>query len=99
MASVTIDGHDPGNVYECCLAIYDNKNGAPYALHAHDPKIIIGGTLFANQLIELQKQFSPVLGEISKDPKEAEKIRRKAKKLDEEIEKLKKLLESSKANY
>jgi len=92
MASVTIDGHDPGNVYEYCLAIYDNKNGAPYVLHAHDPKIIIGGTPFGARLAELQEEFRPVLDEIAKDSKD-DSARRKAIKINEEIEKLKKLLQ------
>jgi hypothetical protein len=90
--SVVIDKNDHGSTYEYCVAVYDDK-GTKHQLYSHDPKIIIGGTLFAARIVELQKEFSPLLDEISKDSGEGEKARRKAKKIDEEIEKLKKLLQ------
>jgi hypothetical protein len=92
LAGVVSDPHDLGTSYEYCLAAYDNQ-GYNYQLYSHDPKIIIGGAKLADEFGDLQKQFSPLLNEIAKDSKETEKARSKAKKIEEEIEQLKKLLE------
>lgn len=73
--------------HEYSVFIFDKKGPE---LYVNDPKIIIGGTTFEDELARLEKNLAPLLAKIANDPKAGEREKRLAAKVQKQLSELKK---------